>query len=171
MILRPYWVSFPEFVRLADAEPLLVDTIAENNFEPDFDDLQSKINPNVRGIIINSPSNPTGGVWEEKALLKLLRIAKENEWVIISDECYERLVYDGEFISTEKLNRENNINATVVTCLSLSKTYAMTGWRIGYTAGPREIIKAMSKLQGQATSCANSIGQKAGIEALSGDQT
>ena len=170
MILRPYWVSFPEFVRLADAEPLLVDTIAENNFEPDFDDLQSKINPNVRGIIINSPSNPTGGVWEEKALLKLLRIAKENEWVIISDECYERLVYDGEFISTEKLNRENNINATVVTCLSLSKTYAMTGWRIGYTAGPREIIKAMSKLQGQATSCANSIGQKAGIEALSGDQ-
>ena len=143
MILRPYWVSFPEFVRLADAEPLLVDTIAENNFEPDFDDLQSKINPNVRGIIINSPSNPTGGVWEEKALLKLLRIAKENEWVIISDECYERLVYDGEFISTEKLNRENNINATVVTCLSLSKTYAMTGRRIGYTAGPREIIKAM----------------------------
>ena len=120
MILRPYWVSFPEFVRLADAEPLLVDTIAENNFEPDFDDLQSKINPNVRGIIINSPSNPTGGVWEEKALLKLLRIAKENEWVIISDECYERLVYDGEFISTEKLNRKNNINATVVTCLSLS---------------------------------------------------
>ncbi len=94
MILRPYWVSFPEFVRLADAEPLLVDTLAENNFEPDFDDLQSKINPNVRGIIINSPSNPTGGVWEEKALLKLLRIAKENEWVIISDECYERLVYD-----------------------------------------------------------------------------
>ena len=170
MILRPYWVSFPEFVRLADAEPLLVDTIAENNFEPDFNDLQSKINPNVRGIIINSPSNPTGGVWEEKALLKLLKIAKENEWVIISDECYERLVYDGEFISTEKLNRENNINATVVTCLSLSKTYAMTGWRIGYTAGPREIIKAMSKLQGQATSCANSIGQKAGIEALSGDQ-
>ena len=170
MILRPYWVSFPEFVRLADAEPLLVDTIAENNFEPDFDDLQSKINPNVRGIIINSPSNPTGGVWGKKALLKLLRIAKENEWVIISDECYERLVYDGEFISTEKLNRENNINATVVTCLSLSKTYAMTGWRIGYTAGPREIIKAMSKLQGQATSCANSIGQKAGIEALSGDQ-
>ena len=170
MILRPYWVSFPEFVRLADAEPLLVDTIAENNFEPDFDDLQSKTNPNVRGIIINSPSNPTGGVWEEKALLKLLRIAKENEWVIISDECYERLVYDGEFISTEKLNRENNINATVLTCLSLSKTYAMTGWRIGYTAGPREIIKAMSKLQGQATSCANSIGQKAGIEALSGDQ-
>ena len=170
MILRPYWVSFPEFVRLADAEPLLVDTIAENNFEPDFDDLQSKINPNVRGIIINSPSNPTGGVWGEKALLKLLRIAKENEWVIISDECYERLVYDGEFISTEKLNRQNNINATVVTCLSLSKTYAMTGWRIGYTAGPRKIIKAMSKLQGQATSCANSIGQKAGIEALSGNQ-
>ena len=170
IVLRPYWVSFPEFVRLADAKPLLVDTIAENNFEPNFDDLESKINPNVKGIIINSPSNPTGGVWQEEALLKLLRIAKENEWVIISDECYERLVYDGEFISTEKLNREKNINATVVTCLSLSKTYAMTGWRIGYTAGPNEIIKAMSKLQGQATSCANSIGQMAGIEALTGNQ-
>ena len=171
IVLSPYWVSFPEFVRLADAEPLLVDTIPEHNFEPDFDDIQAKMDPNIKGIIINSPSNPTGGVWGEEAILKLLRIAKENDWTIISDECYERLVYDGKFISTENLNRNYNINATVVTCLSLSKTYAMTGWRIGYTAGPREIIKAMSKLQGQATSCANSIGQKAGIEALSGDQT
>ena len=170
IILSPYWVSFPEFVRLADAEPLLVDTIPENNFEPDFDDLQAKMNPNIKGIIINSPSNPTGGVWQERALIKLLRIAKENDWVIISDECYERLVYDGQFISTENLNRKYNINANVVTCLSLSKTYAMTGWRIGYSAGPRAIIKAMSKLQGQATSCANAIGQRAGIEALTGDQ-
>ena len=170
IILSPYWVSFPEFVRLADAEPLLVDTIPENNFEPDFDDLQAKMNPNIKGIIINSPSNPTGGVWQEGALIKLLRIVKENDWVIISDECYERLVYDGQFISTENLNRKYNINANVVTCLSLSKTYAMTGWRIGYSAGPRKIIKAMSKLQGQATSCANAIGQRAGIEALTGDQ-
>jgi len=171
IVFRPYWVSFPEFVRLADAEPVLVDTIAENNFEPDFEDLTSKASPNVKGIILNSPSNPTGGIWGEKAILKVLHLAKEHGWVIISDECYERLVYDGEFVSTEKLNREHNIGATVITCLSLSKTYAMTGWRIGYAAGPRDIIKAMSKIQGQATSCANSIGQMAGIEALTGDQS
>jgi aspartate aminotransferase len=171
IVFRPYWVSFPEFVRLADAEPVLVETIAENNFEPDYNDLKNKLSPNIKGVILNSPSNPTGGIWREEAILRLLRIAKENNWVVISDECYERLVYDGEFVSTEKLNRQHQIAANVVTCLSLSKTYAMTGWRIGYAAGPRKIIKAMSKIQGQATSCANSIGQKAGIEALAGDQS
>ena len=171
IVFRPYWVSFPEFVRLADAEPVLVETIAENNFEPDYNDLKNKLSPNIKGVILNSPSNPTGGIWREEAILRLLRIAKENNWVVISDECYERLVYDGAFVSTEKLNRQHQIAANVVTCLSLSKTYAMTGWRIGYAAGPRKIIKAMSKIQGQATSCANSIGQKAGIEALAGDQS
>ena len=170
IVFRPYWVSFPEFVRLADAEPVLVDTVPEHNFEPDFNDLQVKKSPDVKGVIVNSPSNPTGGVWGEDALLCLLKIAKENSWVVISDECYERLVYEGEFYSTEKLNRDHQIGANVVTCLSLSKTYAMTGWRIGYAAGPRDIIKSMSKIQGQSTSCANSIGQKAGIEALMGDQ-
>lgn len=171
IVFRPYWVSFPEFVRLADAEPVLVDTVPEHNFEPDFNDLQVKKSPDVKGVIVNSPSNPTGGVWGEDALLRLLKIAKENSWVVISDECYERLVYEGEFYSTEKLNRDHQIGANVVTCLSLSKTYAMTGWRIGYAAGPRDIIKSMSKIQGQSTSCANSIGQKAGIEALMGDQS
>ena len=170
IVFRPYWVSFPEFVRLADAEPVLVDTVPEHNFEPDFNDLQVKKSPDVKGVIVNSPSNPTGGVWGKDALLRLLKIAKENSWVVISDECYERLVYEGEFYSTEKLNRDYQIGANVVTCLSLSKTYAMTGWRIGYAAGPRDIIKSMSKIQGQSTSCANSIGQKAGIEALMGDQ-
>ena len=171
VVFRPYWVSFPEFVRLADAEPVLVETIAENNFEPDYNDLKNKLSPSIKGVILNSPSNPTGGIWRAESILRLLNIAKENNWVVISDECYERLVYDGEFVSTEKLNRQYQIAANVVTCLSLSKTYAMTGWRIGYAAGPREIIKAMSKIQGQATSCANSIGQKAGIEALTGDQS
>ena len=100
----------------------------------------------------------------------MLKIAKKHNWIVISDECYERLVYDGEFTSTEKVNRDYNINATIITCLSLSKTYAMTGWRIGYSAGPEYMIKAMAKIQGQATSCANSIGQVAGIEALTGSQ-
>ncbi|GIR56673.1 MAG: aminotransferase [Candidatus Neomarinimicrobiota bacterium] len=170
IVFQPYWVSFPEFIRLADAEPLLINTLPEKNFEPDFEELLSKDLKAVKGVILNSPSNPTGGVWGEEALIRMLEIAKKHNWIVISDECYERLVYDGEFTSTEKINQDHNINATVITCLSLSKTYAMTGWRIGYSAGPAYIIKAMAKIQGQATSCANSIGQVAGIEALSGSQ-
>ena len=171
IVFRPYWVSFPEFVRLSDAEPILVETISKKNFEPDFSDLKTKITTNIKGVIINSPSNPTGGVWNNKSIIKLLKIAKEENWSIISDECYERLTYDRNFISIEKLNREHKIGARVITCMSLSKTYAMTGWRIGYAAGPLKIIKAMAKIQGQATSCANSIGQKAAIAALSGNQS
>ena len=170
IVFQPYWVSFPEFIRLADAEPLLINTLPEKNFEPDFEELLSKDLKAVKGVILNSPSNPTGGVWGEEALIRMLEIAKKHNWIVISDECYERLVYDGEFTSTEKINQDHNINATVITCLSLSKTYSMTGWRIGYSAGPAYIIKAMAKIQGQATSCANSIGQVAGIEALSGSQ-
>ena len=170
IVFRPYWVSFPEFIRLADAEPLLINTLPEKNFEPDFEELLSKDLKAVKGVILNSPSNPTGGVWGKEALIRMLKIAKKHNWIVISDECYKRLVYDGEFISTEKINQDHNINATVITCLSLSKTYSMTGWRIGYSAGPAYIIKAMAKIQGQATSCANSIGQVAGIEALSGSQ-
>ena len=171
VVFSPYWVSFPEFVKMAEAKPVLVDTLPESNFEPNFDDLESKINSTIKGVIINSPSNPTGGVWSNEAIVRLLKIAKDNQWIVISDECYERLVYDGEFTSAEKLNQAHNIGASVLTCMSLSKTYAMTGWRIGYAAGPENIIKAMSKIQGQATSCANSIGQKASIEALLGDQS
>ena len=171
IVFSPYWVSFPEFVKMADAEPVLVNTLPESNFEPDFEDLDAKIDSSIKGVIINSPSNPTGGVWRNDAIVKLLKLAKKHGWVVISDECYERLVYDGAFTSAEKLNQAHDIGATVLTCMSLSKTYAMTGWRIGYSAGPKDIIKAMSKIQGQATSCANSIGQKASIEALIGDQT
>jgi aspartate aminotransferase len=171
IVFSPYWVSFPEFVKMADAEPVLVNTLPDSNFEPDFEDLEAKIDSSIKGVIINSPSNPTGGVWTNDAIVKLLKLAKKHGWIVISDECYERLVYDGVFTSAEKLNQTHDIGATVLTCMSLSKTYAMTGWRIGYSAGPKDIIKAMSKIQGQATSCANSIGQKASIEALIGDQT
>ncbi len=171
IVFTPYWVSFPEFVRMADAEPVLINTLANNNYEPDFDALNKKIKKNIKGVIINSPSNPTGGVWSENAIINLLKIAKEQNWFVISDECYEQLIYEGKSVSAEKLNKDYNIGATVITCMSLSKTYAMTGWRIGYFVGPKNIIKAMSKLQGQATSCANSIGQKAAVEALLGDQS
>ena len=171
IIFKPYWVSFPEFVTLSDATPILIDTDSSNNFEPDISDIIAAENKNVKGIIINSPSNPTGSVWSKKIILEILKLAKEKNWIVISDECYERLVFDGQHTVSKKLAIDNNIDANIVTCMSMSKTYAMTGWRIGYAFGDIDIINAMSKIQGQATSCANSIGQVASIEALVGDQS
>ena len=167
IIFTPYWVSFPEFVRIAGATPLFVDTIPEKQFEPDFSDLTNKIDSSIKGIIINSPSNPTGGVWSDEAIKKLLKICKKNNWVVISDETYEELVYDSEFKAIQKLD---DYDCEIVTIRSMSKTYAMTGWRIGYTTADKNIVKAMSKIQGQTTSCPNAIGQKASIAALLGNQ-
>ena len=168
IVFSPYWVSFPEFVSLADATPIFVNTVAKKQFEPDWNDLENKITNRTKGVIVNSPSNPTGGVWSNEAVTQLLALASKHNWVVISDECYERLVFETKFVSAEKLNA---VGANIITCMSLSKTYAMTGWRIGYAAGDETVIKAMTKIQGQATSCANAIGQKAAIEALNGDQS
>ena len=167
VIFSPYWVSFPEFVTIAGAEPLFVNTIPTKQFEPDFDDLLNKIDESVKGVIINSPSNPTGGVWSDDAIIKLLKLSKENNWIVISDETYEELVYDNEFKAIETLDKHN---CEIITIRSMSKTYAMTGWRIGYTTADSDIVKAMSKIQGQTTSCPNAIGQRASIAALLGDQ-
>tara|TARA_B100000686_G_scaffold86157_1_gene93020 strand:- start:2067 stop:3266 length:1200 start_codon:yes stop_codon:yes gene_type:complete len=171
LIFKPYWVSFPEFVCLADAKPVFIDTNSNNNFEPDQVEIESKISDSVKGIIINSPSNPTGSIWSDDTIIKILKLAKTHNWVVISDECYERLVFDGSFTSAEKLNQDFNIGANIVTCMSMSKTYSMTGWRIGYSFGQKIIIDAMNKIQGQSTSCANSISQAASVEALIGDQS
>ena len=167
IVFSPYWVSFPEFVTIAGAEPLFVNTIPEKQFEPDFDDLLKKIDKSVKGVIINSPSNPTGGVWSDAAITKLLKLSKENSWIVISDETYEELVYDNEFKAIETLDEHD---CEIITIRSMSKTYAMTGWRIGYTTADSDIVKAMSKIQGQTTSCPNAIGQKASVAALLGDQ-
>ena len=166
IVFSPYWVSFPEFIRIAGAEPLFVNTISNEQFEPDFDDLISKIDDSVKGVIINSPSNPTGGVWSDKAISKLLKLSKEQDWIVISDETYEELVYDNEFKAIETLD---DYGCEIITIRSMSKTYAMTGWRIGYTTANKDIVKAMSKIQGQTTSCPNAIGQKASVAALLGD--
>ena len=167
VVFSPYWVSFPEFVTIAGAEPLFVNTIPTKQFEPDFDDLLNKVDESVKGVIINSPSNPTGGVWSDDAIIKLLKLSKENNWIVISDETYEELVYDNEFKAIETLDKHN---CEIITIRSMSKTYAMTGWRIGYTTADSDIVKAMSKIQGQTTSCPNAIGQRASIAALLGDQ-
>lgn len=168
IIFSPYWVSFPDFVSVTGATPVFVKTNPDSQFEPDFTDLKNCINSNTKGIIINSPSNPTGGVWSNDAVKKTLEIAIHHDLWVFSDECYEQLTYDSPFISIRKLSDNNE---KILTFQSCSKTYAMTGWRIGYTAGEKAVIKAMSKLQGQSTSCPNSIAQSAAIEALSGDQS
>ena len=167
IIFTPYWVSFPDFISVTGAKPIFVNTISERQYEPDFADLESKINKHTKGIIINSPSNPTGGVWSDEAIKKTLEISHKNNLWVFSDECYEQLVYDMNFksIATFTNNRDK-----VLTFQSCSKTYAMTGWRIGYTIGNQDVVKAMGKLQGQSTSCPNSIAQYAAVEALIGNQ-
>ena len=168
IIFAPYWVSFPDFVSVTGAKPIFVNTDPSKQFEPDFEDLVNKLTSKTKGIIINSPSNPTGGVWSDEAVQEVLAIAKKQNLWVFSDECYEQLTYDKKYTSTATLT---NDASQILTFQSCSKTYAMTGWRIGYTAGDAQVIKAMSKLQGQSTSCPNSIAQVAAIEALIGNQS
>ena len=169
IIFTPYWVSFPDFVTVTGAIPIFVNTNSSKQNEPNFNDLINKINNKTKGIIINSPSNPTGGVWSDEAILQLLDIVKNRPDIwIFSDECYEQLTYKIPFksIATFAPQLKN-----IITFQSCSKTYAMTGWRIGYLSGDINLVKAISKLQGQSTSCPNSIAQYAAIEALSGSQS
>lgn len=168
IILSPYWVSYPEMVKLSHAEPVVVGSDPNSQFEPKFDELQAAINGKTKGIIINSPSNPTGGVWSREALQRVIDITRKHDLWLFSDECYESLSYDVPFITTASLAPDFE---KILTFQSCSKTYAMTGWRTGYMAGPVELVNAMSKIQGQSTSSPNAIGQVAAIEALTGDQT
>ena len=168
IIFTPYWVSFPDFVSVTGATPIFVTTNSSQQNEPNFEDLERKITKNTKGIIINSPSNPTGGVWSDGAINKLLKFLKAYPEVwIFSDECYEQLTYNKPFKSIASFDVDNN---KIITFQSCSKTYAMTGWRIGYIAGDPDLVKAIGKLQGQSTSCPNSIAQYAAIEALTGSQ-
>tara|TARA_B100000965_G_scaffold62429_1_gene48268 strand:+ start:6400 stop:7596 length:1197 start_codon:yes stop_codon:yes gene_type:complete len=168
IIFKPYWVSFPDFVSVTGATPVFVNTDSANQNEPDFQELEKKLNKKTKGIIVNSPSNPTGGVWSDEAIKKTLDILQKhpNVW-IFSDECYEQLTYNTQFKSIASFQPKNS---KIITFQSCSKTYAMTGWRIGYIAGNKHLVKAIGKLQGQSTSCPNSIAQHAAIEALTGNQ-
>ena len=168
IIFAPYWVSFPDFVSVTGAKPVFVNTNKNSQFEPDFNDLEKKLTNQTKGIIINSPSNPTGGVWSDEAIEQILEICKNRPDIwIFSDECYEQLTYDKPFKSIASFDFKNK---NIITFQSCSKTYAMTGWRIGYIGGNTKVVKAITKLQGQSTSCPNSIAQYAAIEALSGNQ-
>lgn len=169
IVPAPYWVSYPPMVALANASPVIVETTEKNEFKITPEDLKKAITPKTKALIINSPSNPTGSAYGKKELEKIAEIAISKNFFIISDEIYEKIVYDGfEFISIASLNDE--IRKRTIIVHGVAKTYAMTGWRIGYTAGSEEIISAMNNIQSQSTSNPTSIAQKASVEALIGLQ-
>ena len=169
IIPAPYWVSYPPMVALSGASPILLETREENGFKFTLEDLKRAITPRTKGLVLNSPSNPTGSTYTKEELAKIAEIAVSKNFFIISDEIYEKIVYDGfNFISIASLGDE--IKKKTVIVHGVAKTYAMTGWRIGYTAGPEEIITAMNNIQSQSTSNPTSISQKASVEALIGSQ-
>ncbi len=169
IIPSPYWVSYPDQALLNDAAPVFVATYEKDGFMLGPEDLAKKITKKTKALILNSPSNPTGLAYDRKGLEAVAEIALKHDIFIISDEIYEKLVYDGTVhTSIASLGREIKDRTIVVN--GLSKSYAMTGWRIGYAAGPKDIIKAMTNIQSQSTSNPNSIAQKAAVAALNGPQ-
>lgn len=166
----PYWVSYPELVKLSDGVPIFIETKKENDFKVTYDELKSVLSENTKAIVINSPNNPTGTVYSKKDLEVIAKFAEENDLIIISDEIYEKLIYGKEkHISIASLS-EDAFKRTVV-INGFSKAYAMTGWRIGYAACyDEELIKVMNNVQSHMTSNTNSIAQFAALEALNGDQ-
>ena len=163
----PYWVSYPELIKLADGMPVFVEGKEENDYKYTLESLNKVVNDNTKAIIINSPNNPTGTVYSIEELKEIAEFAKKHDLIIISDEIYEKLIYDGKkHVSVASLS-EDAYNRTIV-INGFSKSYAMTGWRLGYAAGNAEVIKLMTSVQSHVTSNANSIAQYAGVEALNG---
>ena len=163
----PYWVSYPELIKLADGMPVFVEGKEENDYKYTLESLNKVVNNNTKAIIINSPNNPTGTVYSIEELKEIAEFAKKHDLIIISDEIYEKLIYDGKkHVSVASLS-EDAYNRTIV-INGFSKSYAMTGWRLGYAAGNAEVIKLMTSVQSHVTSNANSIAQYAGVEALNG---
>jgi len=165
IIPSPYWVSYIEMVKLTGAKPVLVQLDERDNFKLDIEKINNTITPKTKCIMLNSPNNPTGAIYSENHLREIGEICVDNDIYILADEIYEKLIYDGEeHISIGTLSEE--IKDKTILINGVSKTYAMTGWRIGYAAGPRDIIKAMSDLQGHMTSGPNAPAQYASLEAL-----
>ena len=169
IIPSPYWVSYYELTKMADAVPVLVEASAANLFKVTRDQLESAVTANTKAILINSPNNPTGAVYTREELQAIGDFAVKHDLYIISDEIYEKLIYGEKHISIASLSDE--LYARTIVVNGLSKAYAMTGWRIGYTASSVEIANIMSNVQSHATSNPNTIAQYAGIEALTGDQS
>jgi len=169
VIPAPYWLSYPAMARMASAKPVFVETSAANKFKVTEKELAAKITKKTICLVLNSPSNPTGAVYSPDELKFIAALAIKNKFFIISDEIYEKLIYDGaRHVSIASLGRD--IYERTITVNGLSKSYSMTGWRIGYAAGPLEIMKAAANLQSHAASNPSSISQKAALAAITGDQ-
>ncbi|MBE6068199.1 MAG: pyridoxal phosphate-dependent aminotransferase [Clostridium lundense] len=169
LIATPYWVSYPELIKLSDGVPVFVKTSKEDSYKYDIESLKQYITDKAKAIIINSPNNPTGSIYTKEELIKLAEFAKEHDLIIISDEIYEKLIYgDDEHVSIASLSEDAYKRTIVIN--GVSKTYSMTGWRIGYAAASEEIVKLMSNIQSHTTSNPNSIAQYASLEALAGTQ-
>ena len=169
IIPSPYWVSYPPIVTLADALPVILETTEESGFKMDPDKLRRTITKRTKALVLNSPCNPTGTTYTESELREIADIVLKKGIYVISDDIYEKIVYDGfKYISIASFDKE--IKERTIIVHGVSKTYSMTGWRIGFTAGPSSIIEAMNKVQGQSTSNPTSISQKASQEALNGPQ-
>lgn len=164
----PYWVSYLEMIKIAQAKPVIVHTTKENNFKIIPKELEKAITTRTKLFILNSPSNPTGMVYTKDELEALSKIIVKAGIYCLSDEIYEKIIYDVPHISIASLGKE--IKAQTIVINGVSKAYSMTGWRIGYAAGPREIIQAISNLQDHSTSNPTSIAQVASVEALTGSQ-
>jgi aspartate aminotransferase len=169
IVLAPFWVSYADMLVLAGATPVIVDTTEADGFHATPEAVEAKITPRTRGIIINSPANPTGAAYASDALRALGELAARRNLFVISDDVYEKLTYDG-FEQRHVLGLVPELRPRALVVSSVSKTYAMTGWRLGYTAGPKAVVAGMTKLQGQNTSNPSSITQAAAIAALTGPQ-
>ena len=168
IIPSPYWVSYTSLVELYDAFPILLPAKSSNRFKISAEQLSEVIDSlvNPKALILNSPNNPTGAVYSKKELEEIAEVCLKKDIIIISDEIYERLIYDGhEHVSIASISKEIRENTILIN--GVSKAFAMTGWRLGYAAGPSDIIKCASRIQSHTTSCVNSITQKAAVVALS----
>lgn len=169
IIPAPYWLSYPDMVRLAGAEPIIVQTTQENDWKMTPQQFEEAMSPRTKMVIINSPGNPTGSVYTKEELRALVEVAAEEEITILSDEIYESLTYDGaEHFSVASLTPE--ARDLTITVNGFSKAYAMTGWRLGYLGAPEKIAKAIDSMQSHSTSGPCSFSQKGGLAALTGSQ-
>ena len=170
IIPSPFWLSYPAMASMAEAKPVFVETTASNGFKVTGEDLEAKITGKTKCMVLNSPSNPTGGIYDIDDLRIIAKLAVKHNFFVISDEIYEKLIYDGrKHHSIASLGKD--IYDRTITVNGVSKSYSMTGWRIGYAAGPADVMKAIGNLQSHAASNPSSISQKAALAALAQDQS
>jgi aspartate aminotransferase len=172
VIPSPYWVSYPDMVRFAGGKPIFVPADESKGFLPDARAIAAAVNPRTRVLFLNSPSNPTGATYARRELEDIAEVVRAYpDLVVITDDMYGALVYDAPFVSIAHVAPDLSDRLLIASASGVSKSYAMTGWRIGYGVGPKELISAMNRIQGASTSGACSIAQAAALEAITGDQT